>query len=158
MLSERNGSDTMNQRTPPDLTTRLVEFMFYRQKEIERAIRQARESTRSGHSGGSCGHAFVSDPTAIEGIRLATELKQVTLYDGVVVRHPERWMRVVRGVYDKLDDLEKRVIRRKYSNEDYKTTMTELNIDTNTYYHIVNRARTLSKMAACQLGLIKVIE
>lgn len=148
----------MNQRTPPDITTRLVEFMFYRQKEIERAIKQAREGTRSGHSGGSCGHAFVSDPTAIEGIRLATELKQVTLYDGVVVRHPERWMRVVRGVYDKLDDLEKRVIRRKYNNEDYKTTMTELNIDTNTYYHIVNRARTLSKMAACQLGLIKVIE
>ena len=67
-------------------------------------------------------------------------------------------MRVVRGVYDKLDDLEKRVIRRKYSNEDYKTTITELNIDTNTYYHIVNQARTLSKMAACQLGLIKVIE
>ena len=103
--------------------------------------------------------AFVSAPTALEGIRLATELKQVTLSDGVVIKRPERWLRLVSGVYEVLDDISRRVATCKYHRrESWKATTVELGIDRNTYYTIVNDVRTLAKMAACQLGLIRVIE
>lgn len=148
-----------NQRAAIDSTTRHIELVFYREREIKRAVRLARENVTGGHSGGSNGHAFVSDPTALEGIRLATELKQVTLPDGVVIKRPERWLRLVSGVYEVLDDISRRVATCKYHRrESWKTTTVELGIDRNTYYTIVNDVRTLAKMAACQLGLIKVIE
>lgn len=148
-----------NQRAAIDSTTRHIELMFYREREIKRAVRLARENVTGGHSGGSNGHAFVSDPTALEGIRLATELKQVTLSDGVVIKRPERWLRLVSGVYEALDDISRRVATRKYHRrESWKATTVELGIDRNTYYTIVNDVRTLAKMAACQLGLIRVIE
>jgi hypothetical protein len=148
-----------NQRAAIDSTTRHIELMFYREREIKRAVRLARENVTGGHSGGSNGHAFVSDPTALEGIRLATELKQVTLSDGVVIKRPERWLRLVSGVYEALDDISRRVATCKYHRrESWKATTVELGIDRNTYYTIVNDVRTLAKMAACQLGLIKVIE
>lgn len=148
-----------NQRAAIDSTTRHIELMFYREREIKRAVRLARENVTGGHSGGSNGHAFVSDPTALEGIRLATELKQVTLSDGVVINRPERWLRLVSGVYEALDDISRRVATCKYHRrESWKATTVELGIDRNTYYTIVNDVRTLAKMAACQLGLIRVIE
>jgi hypothetical protein len=144
-----------NQRAAIDSTTRHIELVFYREREIKRAVRLARENV----TGGSNGHAFVSDPTALEGIRLATELKQVTLSDGVVIKRPERWLRLVSGVYEVLDDISRRVATCKYHRrESWKATTVELGIDRNTYYTIVNDVRTLAKMAACQLGLIKVIE
>ena len=148
-----------NQRAAIDSTTRHIELVFYREREIKRAVRLARENVTGGHSGGSNGHAFVSDPTALEGIRLATELKQVTLSDGVVIKRPERWLRLVSGVYEVLDDISRRVATGKYHRrESWKATTVELGIDRNTYYTIVNDVRTLAKMAACQLGLIRVIE
>lgn len=148
-----------NQRAAIDSTTRHIELVFYREREIKRAVRLARENVTGGHSGGSNGHAFVSDPTALEGIRLATELKQVTLSDGVVIKRPERWLRLVSGVYEVLDDISRRVATYKYHRrESWKATTVELGIDRNTYYTIVNDVRTLAKMAACQLGLIRVIE
>lgn len=147
-----------NQRAAIDSTTRHIELMFYREREIKRAVRLARENVTGGHSGGSNGHAFVSDQTALEGIRLATELKQVTLSDGVVIKRPERWLRLVSGVYEALDDISRRVATRKYHRrESWKATTVELGLDRNTYYTIVNDVRTLAKMAACQLGLIRVI-
>lgn len=140
-----------NQRAAIDSTTRHIELMFYREKEIRRAVRLARENVAGGH-------AFVSDPTALEGIRLATELKQVTLSDGVVIKRPERWLRLVSGVYEALDDISRRVATCKYHRrESWKATTVELGLDRNTYYTIVNDVRTLAKMAACQLGLIRVI-
>lgn len=147
-----------NQRAAIDSTTRHIELMFYREREIKRAVRLARENVTGDHSGGSNGHAFVSDPTALEGIRLTTELKQVTLSDGVVIKRPERWLRLVSGVYEALDDISRRVATRKYHRrESWKATTVELGLDRNTYYTIVNDVRTLAKMAACQLGLIRVI-
>ncbi|WP_416449312.1 hypothetical protein [Megasphaera jansseni] len=147
-----------NQRAAIDSTTRHIELMFYREKEIKRAVRLARENVTGGHSGGGNGHAFVSDPTALEGIRLATELKQVTLSDGVVIKRPERWLRLVDGVYEALDDISRRVATCKYRRrESWKSTTVEFGIDRNTYYTIVNDVRTLAKMGACQLGLIRVI-
>lgn len=140
-----------NQRAAIDSTTRHIELMFYREREIKRAVRLARENVTGGH-------AFVSDPTALEGIRLATELKQVTLSDGVVIKRPERWLRLVSGVYEALDDISRRVATCKYHRrESWKSTTVELGLDRNTYYTIVNDVRTLAKMAACQLGLIRVI-
>lgn len=136
-----------NQRAAIDSTTRHIELVFYREREIKRAVRLARENVTGGHSGGSNGHAFVSDPTALEGIRLATELKQVTLSDGVVIKRPERWLRLVSGVYESLDDISRRVATCKYHRrESWKATTVELGLDRNTYYTIVNDVRTLAKI------------
>ena len=57
-----------NQRAAIDSTTRHIELVFYREREIKRAVRLARENVTGGHSGGSNGHAFVSDPTALISI------------------------------------------------------------------------------------------
>lgn len=145
------------QRTSLDATTRKIDMIFYREKEIRRAVKNARLESVGGHTGGSSGHALVSDPTAVQGIKAATELKSVTLYDGTVIRHPEKWLKVIDGTHKHLYDLEQKVIKRKYGNETYKKTCIDLQISTNTYYVIVNKARGFAVAAACQLGLIKVL-
>ncbi|WP_302421072.1 hypothetical protein [uncultured Megasphaera sp.] len=147
-----------NQRAAIDSTTRHIELMFYRERDIKRAVQIARENAAGSHGGGKNSHAFVPDPTAREGIRLATTLKRVTLADGIIIKNPERWLKLVSGVYDALDDISRRVATCKYKKrESWKSTTSELGIDKNTYYAIVGDVRTLAKMAACQLGLIRVI-
>lgn len=132
-------------------------MIFYRESEIRRAVKDMRLELTGGHTGGSGGHAFVSDPTAVQGVSMAMELKHVTLYDGTVIRHPERWLRVIDGTLDYLSELEMRVIKRKYSNEIYKKTCDDFNISPHMYYAIINKARSFAIAAACQLGLVRVI-
>ena len=47
-----------NQRAAIDSTTRHIELVFYREREIKRAVRLARENVTGGHSGGSNGHCL----------------------------------------------------------------------------------------------------
>ena len=74
---------------------KFVGKILSNQHSIERAVKEARLQP-GGHSGGG-GHAFVSDPTAQQAVRLATELKAVTLDDGWTLRWPERLLKVVKS-------------------------------------------------------------
>lgn len=131
-------------------------MIFYRAKEIKDAVKSKRLDTGKTKTGGG-GHAFVSDPTAMAGIAAATEVKAVILYDGIVIRHPEKWLQVVDSTYKHLDSLESEVAKSKYSHDDYRDTCTRFGIGQSTYYCIINDCRIYAKMAACQLGLIRVL-
>lgn len=145
------------QRTSFDATTRKIDMIFYREKEIRRAVKNARLESAGGHTGGSSGHALVSDPTAVQGIKAATELKSVTLCDGVVVHHPEKWLNVIDATYARLDDWQRRAVKMRYQGEKYTEVGAKLHISKSTYYAMVNEAQTFAIAAACQLGLVRIV-
>ena len=120
-------------------------------------MKNARLESAGGHTGGSSGHALVSDPTAVQGIKAATELKSVTLYDGVVVHYPEKWLNVIDATYARLDDWQRRAVRMRYQGEKYTEVGAKLHISKSTYYAMVNEAQTFAIAAACQLGLVRVV-
>jgi hypothetical protein len=130
--------------------------MFYREKAIARAVKNYRMDDGKGHTGGSGGHAFVSDPTAIAGIKNATEIRCVTLDDGSVVYHPEKWLIVVRETYRHLDGLQKEAMKLRYEGEKSYIIQAELGISKDVFYVIKSETIKYAIAAACQIGLIKV--
>lgn len=145
------------QRTTLDATTRKVESMFYREKEIRKAVADARlDSGTGGHTGGG-GHAWVSDPTAIQGMKMATPLKSVTLWDGAVVHQPEQWLAVIDATYNSMDALQRKAVRMRYTGESYTKISDTLHISRNVYYAILDDARKFAVAAACQYKLVTVM-
>lgn len=149
----------MMQRKRGDRNGRTIEFMLYRQKEIERAIKIARIEEQSGHSGGNnTGHALISDPTATQGIKAAMELKRVILEDGDIIEWPERWIQVIDATYRHADKWERMVLKARYIHKEYApTTWKRLHIGKSLYYTMRDNSLTFAEKAACQLGLLKVI-
>ena len=146
------------QRASINSLVRVVDSMFYREKEIKKAIKEARlDSGAPGKVGGRHGHAFVSDPTAVQGIKNATELKCVFLYNGELVYNPEKWIQVIEATYKNLKEKEK-IIRLRYQGYNQVYICNECYVSRRVYYMILERARNFAIAAACQLGLIKVIE
>lgn len=145
------------QRTRIDATMRKIESMFYRQKAIEKAIYYARMDTGKGHTGGTGGHSYVSDPTAIQGIKAATELPSVTLNDGNIVHSPEAWIRVIRASYRQGDDTQRKALKMRYEGYRRDVICDELSIAKPTYHFLINNAHQFAIAAACQEGLIKVM-
>ena len=88
----------------------LIEFVFYHEKEIKRAVFEKREDgclPKTG--GGGSGHCRVSDPTAQNAIRKALEVPAVIIEYGaktcgrrnsITLRHPEKWLKVVQYTRD----------------------------------------------------------
>lgn len=145
------------QRTSLDKKTRKIDMIFYREKEIRRAIRKARLDSPIKPISGSIEHSLVSDPTAIQGIKAATELKSVTLYDGVVIQYPEKWLNVIDETYARLDEWKRRAVRMRYQGEKYTEVGMKLHISKSTYYAMINEAQHFAIAAACQFGLIRII-
>lgn len=136
-----------------------VMHVLYNLREIQRLVDEARQEPYSGgHSGGSAGHAFVSDPTANAAIRAADELQSVRLNDGFVVRRPETWLEVVRQVYAGVPSFERDVMQTYFSGCDRIATSEQYHISEATVYFY--RGELLASMvaAACQAGLVYVID
>lgn len=86
----------------------LIEFVFYHEQDIKRAVFEKREDgclPKTG--GGGSGHCRVSDPTAQNAIRKALEVPAVIIEHGpktcgrrnsITLRHPEKWLQTVSGV------------------------------------------------------------
>ena len=145
------------QRTSLDATTRKIDMIFYREKEIRRAVKNARLESAGGHTGGSSGQALVRDPAAVLGIKAATDLKSVTLYDGVIIHHPEKWLNVIDATYTRLDDWQRQAVKMRYAGEKYTHVGATLHISKSTYYSMLNEAQHFAIAAACQFGLVKVV-
>lgn len=147
------------QRKRGDRNGRTIEFMLYRQKEIENAIKMARLEEQSGHNGGNnTGHALISDPTAIQGIKAAMELRRIVLDNGDIIEWPERWIQVLQATYQQADKLEREVLVARYIRKEYApTTWTRLHIGKSLYYTVRDDSLVFAEKAACQLGLLKVI-
>lgn len=146
--------------TPTDSIIRLIESVFYREKELRKAVHDARLDADTGHSrlGRHGGKGFISDPTAIQAMRNMKEIPEVTLSDGFTVSYPERWLKVVDGTYSTLDDISKTLLQSRYtSHRTHLQCCADLHISHSTFYKLINEARSFARAAACQLGLIKVM-
>ena len=144
------------QRTSLDTTIRKIESMFYREREIRKAVSDVRQDCgNGGHTGGG-GHAYVSDPTAINAIKGITPIKSVTLFDGVVVRHPEKWLAVIDATYNNLDDLQRKAVKMRYQGKTYNDINEKVHISRTVYYAMLTDARNFAIAAACQINLIRV--
>lgn len=141
--------------TKSNMIVRKIEFIFYKESMIKRAIKEARKPTSAGHTGGG-GHAVVSDPTAIQGIKAAEELKKVVLDDGSIIAMPERWVQVINATYAHLDELERRVIRMRYDGFPADRIESEMGISRDTYYAILKEMYQYAIAAACQVGIVRV--
>ena len=146
----------MKKRDARNNAYRLVERVLRNQRSIERAVKEARLQPR-GHSGGSAGHAFVSDPTAQQAVRLATELKVVTLDDGWTLRMPERWLTIVNHLYAECPATESNAMRYYYSGHTAVETGLHCAMDESTVYRIRQEFRHMATELACQYGLVRVV-
>lgn len=142
------------QRKSNNKNTQLIESMFYRFKEIEQAIKEARMDHKDC---GRTGHAWINDPTATAAVDKATELKRVILPDGTEIAYPERWLKIVRATYQHLDSLQQKVFVVRYIKHLSWKECVALNISKDTFYSLLNDAVIFAKLAACQLGLMRVI-
>lgn len=145
------------QRNSRDKLIRQVDFIFYHEKELRKLVISEREDIQSRKKeDGVPGNSFISDPTATEAMRNATELKAVTLECGYTVHQPERWLKVIDSVYNWCDEIPKKVATQRYSGKDYRRTCAELCISTSSYGAIMTEIRYKAIMCACQLGLMTV--
>lgn len=83
----------------------LIEFVFYHEQDIKRAVFEKREDgclPKTG--GGGSGHCFTNDRTAQEAIRRILDVPAVVIEYGaktcgrrnsITLRHPEKWLKVV---------------------------------------------------------------
>lgn len=122
------------QRQSPDSMTRLVDYMFYHEKELRLAVTRRKICTGDG-----------------------AEVSRIALGDGTSVVYPDRWLIIIDATYRHLEGLAP-CVKEKYMRRDWKDIVTRLGVSKDCYYNAVNEARTFAKCAACQLGLIRVIE
>ena len=88
----------------------LIEFVFYHEQDIKRAVFEKREDgclPKTG--GGGSGHCCTSDKTAQQAIRSVMGVGSVVVEYGaatcgkrnsVTVRHPEKWLKVIQYTRD----------------------------------------------------------
>lgn len=144
--------------TLSDKTKRYFERMFYREKQIERAVNEVRNDNGGGHTGGSNAHALVSDPTAVQGIRAASEVKTVVLDDGIVVRKPERWLRIIKNTYIKTDGITRMILEKRFrESKKMDIIADEIGISQRRAYEIKDDVfGGFVLAAAVQEGIVKV--
>lgn len=151
----KKGGLSVKKKEVRDKAYRLVEKILRNQRSIERAVKEARMQS-GGHSGGGSGHAYISDPTAQQAVRLATELQAVTLDNGWTVRLPERWLKIVQHLYRECPATESRAMRYYYSGHSAVETGVYCAMDESTVYRIRQEFRHMATELACQLGLVRV--
>lgn len=141
-----------------DKTKRYFERMFYREKQIEMAVNEVRNDNGGGHTGGSNAHVLVSDPTAVRGIRAASEVKTVVLDDGIVVRKPERWLRIIKNTYIKTDGITRMILEKRFrESKKMDIIADEIGISQRRAYEIKDDVfGGFVLAAAVQEGIVKV--
>jgi hypothetical protein len=133
--------------------------MFYHETEIEQCVNESRYDSGTGHTGGSLGHSYISDPTAIQGIKAAMDIKKITLSDGSVIYWPEKWLKVIRSTYQQGNETQQQAIRMRYQElKNYRLICESLFISPNVYYTMLNDAQNYAIAAACQEQIIRVME
>ena len=126
----------------------LIEFCLMHRDDIATAVEEKRQDPGGGgHTGGSgSGHSYVSDPTAIQGIKAALSVPCVYVAygatvcgkrDAVLIRQPERWLKVVDKVAAyclKSSDTKEFYHHRYILREDHVKTCHDLNLSRGAYY------------------------
>lgn len=110
---------------------RTIEKFLYNQRQLEKAIREAREElTGTGKKGDNVGGGktnSVGDPTGSMAIKLASPLKSVVVEGLGTVFKPETWVKVMDDAYAAQDIYAQKLLRARYY--DRKAKPTALAID-----------------------------
>ena len=146
------------QRTAREMAYNRVEFVLRNETEIRRTVNERRaELSANGHSGGgSTGHAFVSDPTAIQAIKAVEPLKAVTLNSGYTVHSPEKWLDIVTLMYSHYPQAD--MMRYFYAGHNAIQTGEKFHFSERQVYYLRDDFRQMGVEIACQYGLTRVID
>lgn len=130
-----------------------IDFVFYNAGKIRDAILEA----KYGHVKTKGNGSGIGDPTASKALHDIMPIPTV-LIESKPLKSPERWMRVVDGVYS-LCDRDKRqsyVLSSKYGGISYHHVCQQLHISQSTHSKIWADVRRLQELCAVQEGLIKI--
>ena len=144
------------QRTRLDATVRKIETIFYNEKQIRRAVMEARQD-KGGFTGGTGGHAFISDPTANQAIRNVEEIKKVVIDQETIIHYPERWLKVIDATYNNLDPLSRDAVKMRYKGYHWRQICDKLNCSQHRYSAILNDTQNFAIAAACQVGVLNIM-
>ena len=144
----------------------LIEFVFYHEQDIKRAVFEKREDgclPKTG--GGGSGHCRVSDPTAQNAIRKALEVPAVMIEYGaktcgrrnsITLRHPEKWLKLAAEVRNYFNGTNSGLLlKMRYTdNLTRQEICKELNISTNYYNAMRCNVIRFAEGYAAGIGLI----
>lgn len=146
----------------------LIEFVFYHEQDIKRAVFEKREDgclPKTG--GGGSGHCRVSDPTAQNAIRKALEVPAVIIEYGaktcgrrnsITLRHPEKWLKVIQYTRDYFNGTASGALFKMRYSEclTREEIICKIKIRKSQYHAMIANVMRFAEGAATGLGLIVV--
>lgn len=146
----------------------LIEFVFYHEQDIKRAVFEKREDgclPKTG--GGGSGHCRVSDPTAQNAIRKALEVPAVMIEYGaktcgrrnsITLRHPEKWLKVIQYTRDYFNGTASGALFKMRYSEclTREEIICKIKIRKSQYHAMIANVMRFAEGAATGLGLIVV--
>jgi len=160
-------------RVARDENVKKIEWVLWHESEIRDALEEAVKG--SGRTGGApSGHAYISDTTASQAIKLADGVPYIEFYECARGRmskcaggcrqyqkclrtldNPSQWLSVCGAVarYCEHDPIRREVFRRRYARG---RTRRNTRIAESTYYFVLGEIRSYALQAAAQAQVIKV--
>ena len=140
----------------------LIEFVFYHEQDIKRAVFEKREDgclPKTG--GGGSGHCFTNDRTAQEAIRRILDVPAVVIEYGaktcgrrnsITLRHPEKWLKVIQYTRDYFNGTASGALLKMTREE----IICKIKIRKSQYHAMIANVMRFAEGAATGLGLIVV--
>lgn len=144
----------------------LIEFVFYHEQDIKRAVFEKREDgclPKTG--GGGSGHCRVSDRTAQEAIRRVLDVPAVIIEYGaktcgrrnsITLRHPEKWLRTISGIRQLLTGKPAGILLKMRYLDNFTACeiCRAMHIDKRRYYYLKAEVLLAAEAYATGLGLL----
>ena len=146
----------------------LIEFVFYHEQDIKRAVFEKREDgclPKTG--GGGSGHCFTNDRTAQEAIRRILDVPAVVIEYGaktcgrrnsITLRHPEKWLKVIQYTRDYFNGTASGALFKMRYSEclTREEIICKIKIRKSQYHAMIANVMRFAEGAATGLGLIVV--
>lgn len=146
----------------------LIEFVFYHEQDIKRAVFEKREDgclPKTG--GGESGHCFTNDRTAQEAIRRILDVPAVVIEYGaktcgrrnsITLRHPEKWLKVVQYTREYFNGTASGALFKMRYSEclTREEIICKIKIRKSQYHAMIANVMRFAEGAATGLGLIVV--
>lgn len=146
----------------------LIEFVFYHEQDIKRAVFEKREDGCLPKTGGSgSGHCFTNDRTAQEAIRRILDVPAVVIEYGaktcgrrnsITLRHPEKWLKVVQYTREYFTGTASGALFKMRYSEclTREEIICKIKIRKSQYHAMIANVMRFAEGAATGLGLIVV--
>lgn len=146
----------------------LIEFVFYHEQDIKRAVFEKREDGCLPKTGGSgSGHCFTNDRTAQEAIRRILDVPAVVIEYGaktcgrrnsITLRHPEKWLKVIQYTRDYFNGTASGALFKMRYSEclTREEIICKIKIRKSQYHAMIANVMRFAEGAATGLGLIVV--